>query len=331
MYLRDLEYFIEICTVRSLTKAAKNVYATQPAMSAAVKRLETELQGELLVRQRKKFELTELGEMLYEAAKRMVAEREEIFLRAADITDNANRTITIGITASYGRTFLPYVYSEFHRKNPRIKTRFVVCHCGDLKDKLNQGEIDAAIMWTALDDDSFSQKVLFHERMILVMRMDDPNNKRGFIHEKYNKPFINLSDLKDAPFLSYSGERTDLCEIVNAVCKEAKYAPNVQGRFNQSSIILSMVLSGLGVGLVPWNSAVNGDMRLISDSLRAYNVFGVKAQRCYIFAYKEGKYLSKSVLSLQDACLASHEQINLQSDELQFFAKCAEENPGTTD
>jgi DNA-binding transcriptional LysR family regulator len=88
MEFKQLEMFLAVAEERSISRAAAKVFRTQPAVSMALARLEGELGSFLFHRSReRRFQLTRIGEVLHEYAKRMLALRDE----AAEVV--AKRTV----------------------------------------------------------------------------------------------------------------------------------------------------------------------------------------------------------------------------------------------
>jgi DNA-binding transcriptional LysR family regulator len=78
MEFKQLEMFLAVAEERSISRAATKVFRTQPAVSMALARLEEELGSFLFHRTReRRFQLTRVGEVLHEYAKRMLALRDE--------------------------------------------------------------------------------------------------------------------------------------------------------------------------------------------------------------------------------------------------------------
>ena len=65
MELRQLEYFIAVCETKNFTKAAKKLYTSQPAVTAAINNLEKELGVTLLIRNKRFVELSSEGTTFY--------------------------------------------------------------------------------------------------------------------------------------------------------------------------------------------------------------------------------------------------------------------------
>ncbi|MGH9456875.1 MAG: LysR family transcriptional regulator [Thermoanaerobaculia bacterium] len=78
MEFKQLEMFVAVAEERSVIRAARRVFRTQPAVSMALAKLEQELGSPLFHRSRERgFQLTGVGEILHDYAKRMLALRDE--------------------------------------------------------------------------------------------------------------------------------------------------------------------------------------------------------------------------------------------------------------
>ena len=92
MNLKQLEAFVEVAEGGSFSKAAKNLFLTQPTISAHISSLEKELDVRLFVRNTKEVNLSEDGQLLYRYARQIVdleKQIEEAFGREKDTEKNA--------------------------------------------------------------------------------------------------------------------------------------------------------------------------------------------------------------------------------------------------
>lgn len=78
MNLRQLEAFIKVSDSKSFSKAAQELYLTQPTVSAHIQTLEKELKVRLFVRNTKTVKLSEDGKALYQYARQMIELEQEI-------------------------------------------------------------------------------------------------------------------------------------------------------------------------------------------------------------------------------------------------------------
>jgi len=79
MELRQLEAFVKVVELQSFSKAAKNLFLTQPTVSAHIVSLEKELNVKLVDRTTKNVETTSEGERLYEYAKEILEIKEDLY------------------------------------------------------------------------------------------------------------------------------------------------------------------------------------------------------------------------------------------------------------
>lgn len=90
MNLKQLEAFIKVSDSKSFSKAAQELYLTQPTVSAHIQTLEKELKVRLFVRNTKTVKLSEDGKTLYQYARQMIELEQEIqsmFSKAAEQKD----------------------------------------------------------------------------------------------------------------------------------------------------------------------------------------------------------------------------------------------------
>ena len=135
--------------------------------------------------------------------------------------------------------------------------------------------------------------------------------------------FFDLPLLGDTPLLSYNTEKPCLNTVVSEICRENNWEPHIASRFTESSIILAMVMSGMGVGIIPWDSIHGGNLSRIDYGIKAYNIKGKSAQCVYSFAYRSDKYTPRSAFLFFDICRDVHSTLQREIQELSFFYNSA--------
>ena len=109
MNLKQLEAFVKVTEGRSFSKAAKELFLTQPTISAHIASLEKELNTRLFVRNTKEVSLSEDGTVLYEYAKQMVELERKIEYAFLHEEQDAPQCITIAASTIPAQ----YLYREF--------------------------------------------------------------------------------------------------------------------------------------------------------------------------------------------------------------------------
>src|SRR5438046_8334447 len=119
MDLGALRIFLAVAHERSFSRAAAKVHRTQPAVSQAVRRLETELGEELFDRSSKTGTLTEAGRMLQNYGQRLVRLAEETESAVRELRDLRRGRILIGANEAAVHTLLPLI-ARFREQYPDI-------------------------------------------------------------------------------------------------------------------------------------------------------------------------------------------------------------------
>ena len=127
MNLKQLEAFIKVSDSKSFSKAAQELYLTQPTVSAHIQTLEKELKVRLFVRNTKTVKLSEDGKTLYQYARQMIELEQEIQSMFSKAAEQKERCITIATSTIPAQYILPDileagVYSlkiEGRMKSPR--------------------------------------------------------------------------------------------------------------------------------------------------------------------------------------------------------------------
>jgi DNA-binding transcriptional LysR family regulator len=168
MDLRELRYFVVIAEELHFGRAAARLHMTQPPLSRAIKRLETDLGCELLHRSSQGVALTVAGSTLRDEARTLLAQADHARARVAAAAGTA--TITVGTLAEVGNQ-LAAAYREHH---PGVHVRIREADFTDPTAGLRAGLVDVALTRAPFDDTGISIHVLRTDPVGVVLRTDDP-------------------------------------------------------------------------------------------------------------------------------------------------------------
>lgn len=147
MDLRHLEYFVAVAETGSFTGAADRLAVGQPAVSAAVRRLEDTLDAELFARTRQGVLLTTAGETLLPAARRTLRAAAEARDLVAAVNDGQRGSVRFGnLEMTYG-VRIPDLLATFRFRHPLVGTQLLHAGTGaaGLIDHVRHGRLDCAI------------------------------------------------------------------------------------------------------------------------------------------------------------------------------------------
>ncbi|MFD7232847.1 LysR family transcriptional regulator [Streptomyces sp. NPDC059881] len=173
MLFRQLEYFVAVARERHFARAAEACFVSQPALSAAIAKLERELNVTLINRGHKYQGLTPEGERLVVWAKRILAEQEAFKAEVAAVQSGITGTLRLGAEPTASTTVVVPV-AAFCAAHPlakvQVRSRLSTT---ELTRQLRAFELDAAIAHFAPDDRESLQVVpLYEERYMLLASSD---------------------------------------------------------------------------------------------------------------------------------------------------------------
>lgn len=173
MLFRQLEYFVAVAQERHFARAAEKCYVSQPALSAAIAKLERELNVTLINRGHSFEGLTPEGERLVVWAKRILAEHDAFKAEVDAVRSGITGTLRLG-TVPTASTTASLVLSAFCSAHPLVKVQINSrLAATELYRRLREFELDAAIVHAAPDEtDDVDLVPLYAERYVLLSSAD---------------------------------------------------------------------------------------------------------------------------------------------------------------
>ncbi|MFE9614183.1 LysR substrate-binding domain-containing protein [Streptomyces sp. NPDC006012] len=174
MLLRQLEYLVALARERHFARAAATCFVSQPSLSAAIRRLEHELDVPIVRRGRRYEGLTPEGEVVLAWAHRILAERDALRQELSALRGGLTGTLRLGVIP----TALPVaslLTTPFCERHPRARVTIESLSSADITHGLTEFELDAAM--TYLDDDTLRhvrRYPLYEEQYVLLTPLDGP-------------------------------------------------------------------------------------------------------------------------------------------------------------
>ena len=116
MDIQHLKYFVEVVRQESFTRAAAQLFVTQPMLTLSIKQLEESLNVLLIERTSKSFHLTDAGRILYERAQEFLMQYEAIFQTMADVRSVKTGEVRLSIPGVLLDMYFPELFASFHRR-----------------------------------------------------------------------------------------------------------------------------------------------------------------------------------------------------------------------
>ncbi|MCI2415918.1 LysR family transcriptional regulator [Saccharopolyspora sp. K220] len=173
MLFRQLEYFVAVARERHFARAAEACYVSQPALSAAIAKLERELNVTLINRGHNYEGLTPEGERLVVWAKRILAEQDAFKAEVAAVQSGITGTLRLGAEPTASTTVALPV-AAFCAAHPLAKVQVRSrSSTTELRRQLRDFELDAAIARFAPHDQEGLQVVPLYEERFMVLASGD--------------------------------------------------------------------------------------------------------------------------------------------------------------
>lgn len=241
MNLRAFQYLVTLADVRHFSKAAERCHVSQPTLSTQIRKLEEELDVQLVERSPRRVMLTEVGKEVVERARAMLAEADSIKAIARRSKDPHSGTLRVGIFPTLAPYFLPHVVPEVRRRFPRLTLRLYEEKTEDVLSMLHQGRLDAGLLALPVDDEQLTARVLFEEPFVLAV----PG-----AHPLVEKDSITLEDLEEQELLLLEDGHC-LRDQALEVCQLSGAHEQLDFHATSMETLRQMVAAGTGITLMP--------------------------------------------------------------------------------
>ena len=284
MNLKQLEAFVQIADSGSFSKAAKDLYLTQPTISAHVSTLEKELNTRLFVRNTKEVKLSDSGTVLYDYAKQMIVLQKQIEDTFAVREEKAQQRITIAASTIPAQYLLPDILAKFVEKYPNQQFKIVEADSSQVVEMVVNHKVDIGFAGTVIDKRLCKYIPFYQDELIVIA----PNN------EKYRN--ISCADaawIVNEPLIMReegSGTRKEAEKQLKKIgVNIAKL--NVIASMENPEAIKRAVASGMGISLI---SRLAAEMELEKGNLIAFPISSEDMRRDIHLIYNRNLQLSRS-------------------------------------
>lgn len=245
MTITQLQYVLAVAEHRNFTLAAQKCFVTQPTLSMQIQKVEEELGVLIFDRSKKPIKLTPIGEKIAAQAKNIVIEST----RMKDIVDQQKGFIggefKLGIIPTIMPTLLPMFLANFTKKYPKVRLILEELNTDEILVKLKNGQLDAAIAATPLEDEKIAESVLYYEPFVAYI----PSGSQG----ASSAETIAIQDLNADEILLLKDGHCFREGILN-LCKRQDIAYHDHFVISSGSFETLVRLSdeGLGMTLLPY-------------------------------------------------------------------------------
>ena len=214
MNIQQLEYFLAAASEEHMTRASQKLHITQPALTAAIQRLESELDVKLFKQQGRNIKLTEFGTVYFKYAAAAVGSLSDGKKQLDIMKERQHGTVRLVTppVSSY-----PGLINKLLSVCPNLVMSNEKESEEEITAKLRNGSIDLCISALLFENREVGSATLSHDRMMLLVPKTNPLSRLLD---------ISFAELKDQPFSTFPAN-TGAYRQIEALCLKAGFAPRI--------------------------------------------------------------------------------------------------------
>ena len=255
MTIAQIKYFTTVAKCLSFTKAAEQLFLSQPALSRHIRNMEEELNIQLFVRTNTGIRLTPAGSTLYLGMEDLYNTYIGLVENASKVQQGHSGILNVGVLEETNTAdFLPRVYHALTKEFPSVELRLHTGSFDFLTSNLYSGKLDVIfnLQFEVAQKESILYQYVSRSKDHIVMSKYHPLAK---------KERITLEDVRNETFVMISPEdNPESAPLIFAICKEHGFVPQVHYAKTLGEQIL-WITAGMGVSILDSRS----NLKLNSD------------------------------------------------------------------
>ena len=234
MTLTQLQYFVTVVKTNSITKAAKKLFVSQPAVSAAIKELEKEFNTVLFVRYNNQIVLTDEGHHLYKLSVNLLQNSANLYEDMKNYVKKSS-VLKIGVPPMLGSFIVPSLVQAYTKKHQNIEVQLIELGSVANQQAILNGEISCGFTvkyQNNIDDDLEYTKVT-ETALLFAINANHPLAK---------KEAISMEDIKNTPLILMKEDCLQ-SSLIQSEFEKRGLTPNIKIRTNQLYTIKELLSS----------------------------------------------------------------------------------------
>lgn len=235
--------FVVVAETQSISRAAHILGRGQPAISAALKNLESQLGLSLADRGPRHFRLTEAGRLLHREASEICGAVDRVLVLLHDSEEELTGNVRLTIASQMTSPILNRALTEFHGRHPRATISCTVMNSPEIMEALSNRLIHFGIGPVFSKKPDFEYFHIFKEFCGFYC---------GPTHELFGKKKLTPEDLKGQTEVTYqSALLSDSLNSISEMRPRMQFREPITGVANNLEEVRRMIISGLGIGAMP--------------------------------------------------------------------------------
>jgi DNA-binding transcriptional LysR family regulator len=194
MEFYPLKVFLTVAGEKSFSRAAEKLLRTQPAVSLAIQKLESDLQEKLIDRSGKELLLTDAGRIVHEYARRFDNLEADLENALAELRDNSAGRLVVGANESTSLYLLGHI-ERYRRLYPKVKVQVRRSLSSQIPSQLIDGELELGVISYDPEDDRLLSRVIYTDHLAFVVSPQ---------HRFANHEEVSINELGMETFIAHN-------------------------------------------------------------------------------------------------------------------------------
>ncbi len=282
MNLHHLRAFVAVASEGNITRAARGLRTSQPAVSKQLAELEGQLGTELFDRLARGVRLTEAGELLLRHAQRILAAERAAETEIGELSGLQRGRLSIGASTTIGSYLVPTAYGAFNRAHPKVRLELEIANTAAIQAMVLDDRIDLGLTEGFVSEGQLDVEVIHRDEMVAIVAPGHPLTK---------KRKVSAREFAQLPFISRergSGTR----DVIEAAFAKRDLTLEPVMALGSTEAVKNAVAAGLGVAIV---SRLTLDLELAAGRLALVDLPDLDIHRALHLVRLKGKGESPAV------------------------------------
>jgi len=281
--------FLAVAENLSFSKAAEELFISQPAVTNHIKELESKLNVTLFERKGNKIYLTDAGKLAYNHLKPIRQLYRELEFDLERLNDAFKGTLRIGASSTISQYFIPKVIAAFYKRYPKIELFLLNGNSLEMEQKLLENEIDLALVENEASQTNIKYIDFLNDEIVAVTGSNSVYSKRKL---------ISIADFQQIPIVLREKGSGTLQVIQSALTKHNIFLDklNILIHLGSTEAIKNFLLDFDGIALVSEKS-IEKELQL--KEIVKISIKNISLNRKFRIALRQGNQTSPAKLFIE--------------------------------
>jgi DNA-binding transcriptional LysR family regulator len=277
-----LKTFLAVVRCGSLTRAAKELYISQPAVTLQIHKLEQEYNTSLFYRRERGVELTPSGKLLFEYAKRIDGIYDEAAEELSALSGSVQGALRVGATLTIGEYVLPPIVGHFKAEHPKVDILLEVENTSRIVDQVASGVLDCGLVEGPFENGMIRSEKLADDELMFVCSSH---------HKFVRMSEVDLDSILKEPFILREPGSGTRQVFEDALIKTGARPDDLKilMQLGSTQAIKALVAENIGISVLSKCTLRN---EIEQGTHHCLNIPSIDLHRTFQFIFRKGERVS---------------------------------------